>query len=275
MAGRDNGGGGIGSNGHGPSDGRGFDDLDSLSEEDLELLVGSVEDEEEVRALLDEAEPEEPGIEQSAAPVEAAAESRQRPQDDDREPVALRLFPEWEYDAGANEPRGANDVDAANGPGNGFGGDGARTGIARARHLLAPVEAALRSADLYAYGTLDDQNRWTIAVDDEAGRVDVRVEPEGFVLDLRATSPGLYADIEHPFRRRRMERSIRDALPRVARGALAPHQTAGWDEVDQGVAVGIRYLVPFARAAEIGRIVRQRLPELDDLLTLVEQRVTE
>ena len=274
----DNGFGGIGSNGHGAGgDGRAFDELDALSDEDLELLVGRVEDEDELRALTEDSET---GAEDASeiAPVDeadAAGRADRRTAPAEREQVALRLFPDWEYEPLPGAPGEVEDDLLLPLAEAGAGGDGARAGIARARLLLAPVEDALRAEGFYAYGTLDDESRWTVAVDDEAGRVDVRLDPAGFVLDLRATSPGLYADVGHPFRRRRLERAARDVLPRIARGVLAPHQATAWDEVDQGVAVGVRYLVPFARAAEVGQIVRARLPELDDLLTLVETRVAE
>jgi hypothetical protein len=273
---RDSGFGGIGSNGHGVNgDGRVFDELDVLSDEDLELLAGGVEDEEELRALTEEAEAALDPPEADDADDARSGTRSDRRSSEEREQVARRLFPDWEY-----EPVPGLSADWTEDPGvptdgAAWEGDGARAGIARARQLLAPIEEALRREEFYAYGTLDEENRWTVAVDDEAGRVDVRLDPDGYLLDLRATSPGLYADVEHPFRRRRLERAARDHLPRIARGALPPHQTTDWDEVDQGVAVGIRYLIPFARADEVGRIVRQRLPELEDLLTLVEERVTE
>ncbi|MDQ3043748.1 MAG: hypothetical protein M3R06_01165, partial [Chloroflexota bacterium] len=73
-------------------------------------------------------------------------------------------------------------------------GNGHHQTIASAREALAPVRASLKAAGFYAYGMLDDRNRWTIAADDELGRVDVRVGADGFELELWASSPGLYAD---------------------------------------------------------------------------------
>ena len=60
--------------------------------------------------------------------------------------------------------------------------------IARAREALAPVRDALERAGFYAYGTIDDENRWVISADDEAGHVDVRVGPDGYQLELWAPS---------------------------------------------------------------------------------------
>jgi hypothetical protein len=145
--------------------------------------------------------------------------------------------------------------------------------IVTARRALEPVRQSLADAGFYAYGTFDDQHRWTIAVDDEAGRVDVRVGPDGFVVELWASSPGLFADEQNEWRRRALERLARMTIPNVSRGQLEPHQTAMWDEVDHGVAVRLTYELPFTRAETIGAFVRAHLSELDDVLTLVESRV--
>jgi hypothetical protein len=145
--------------------------------------------------------------------------------------------------------------------------------IAMARRALSPVQASLEAAGLYAYGMLDDQHRWTIAADDEAGRVDVRIGADGFLVELWASSPGLYMDEENTFRRRALERLARMTLPRITEGRLDAHQSAEWDEVDHGVAVRIRFEVPFTRADDIGGLVREHLPELDELLSFVESQV--
>ena len=146
--------------------------------------------------------------------------------------------------------------------------------LARDRAALETARRALETEGFYAYGTVDDQNRWTIAADDEAGRVDVRVGADGFEVELWTSSPGLYADEENEFRRRTLERLARMTIPNVARGFLQPHQSASWDEVDQGVAVRLHYELPFTRAADVGPFVRAKLPELEELLGFVETQVT-
>ncbi|HEU5432547.1 MAG TPA: hypothetical protein VFU81_12840 [Thermomicrobiales bacterium] len=156
----------------------------------------------------------------------------------------------------------------------GGNGHGVYDTIARARRALAPALASLREADFYAYGAVDEQNRWGIAADDEAGHVDVRVGKDGLEIELWATSPGLYAEEELDFRRRAMERLARIHLVNVNRGLLAPHQSARWDETEGGVQVRIRYELPFTREREVGAFVRERLPELDELLTFVESQIT-
>ncbi len=158
--------------------------------------------------------------------------------------------------------------------GAGSNGAGPRDAIATARRALEPVQASLIAAGFYAYGTLDDQHRWTIAADDEAGRIDVRVGADGFVVELWSSSPGLYAEEENEFRRRALERLARMTIPNIARGFLEPHQSANWDEVEHGVAVRLSYELPFLRAADVGAFVRAKLPELEKLLGFVEQQVT-
>ena len=146
--------------------------------------------------------------------------------------------------------------------------------LAAAKLALAPVQAAMTAAGFYAYATLDEQNRWTIASDSEHGHVDVRVGTDGFTVELWDSSPGLFADEENEFRQRVLERVARITLPRIAQGLLGPHQSAAWDEAEHGVVVRIAYDLPFGRAEEIGEFARDRLPELEDLLTYVEQQVT-
>jgi hypothetical protein len=158
--------------------------------------------------------------------------------------------------------------------GNGVEGLGSDEEIAAARKALAPVQAAMTAAGFYAYATVDEQNRWTIAADSEEGHVDVRVGADGFVVELWNSSPGLFADEEQEFRQRVLERVARMTVPRIAQGLLEPHQSAVWDEVERGVVVRIAYDLPFGRADDIGAFVRARLPELDALLTTVERHLT-
>lgn len=145
--------------------------------------------------------------------------------------------------------------------------------IARDRLALAPVLDSLKQAGFYAYGTLDDQSRWSIAVDDELGRVDVRVGEDGFHIVMTMSSPGLYADEENIWRQQSRARLARISIPRIARGFLQPHQSAMWDEVEQGVAVSEHYELPFNRAADVGEFVREQLPKLESLLELIEREL--
>ena len=74
--------------------------------------------------------------------------------------------------------------------------------------------------------------------------------------------------------RRAMERLARITIPRVAQGMLASHQQAMWDEEDRGVAVRLTYRLPIDRAADIGPFVRERIPELNELLGFVEHQLS-
>ncbi len=145
----------------------------------------------------------------------------------------------------------------------------------RAAHRVAlePVRAVLAAAGFYAYGTLDDQGRWTIAVDDEGGHVDVRVGGDGFAVELWGASPGLYADEENEFRRRMLERLVRMNLPAINRGLLEPHQSAAWDDAEGGIRIHLTYELPFTRREDIGEFVRNRLGELEETIAFVESRV--
>jgi hypothetical protein len=145
--------------------------------------------------------------------------------------------------------------------------------VERDRQALAPVLASLKASGFYAYNTYDDQHRWTVAVDDEAGRIDVRVGMDGYSVELWASSPGMFADVENEWKRRAQERLVRMVLPRIASGQLPEHQQAMWDEVDQGIAVRISFELPFTRAEQIGDFVRQHLPELEELLIQIESQI--
>lgn len=145
--------------------------------------------------------------------------------------------------------------------------------IAQDRRALEPVLQSLKDAGYYAYGMVNEHNVWTIAADDEIGRVDVRVGQDGFEVVLWMSSPGLYADEESPFKQSSLARLARIALPRISRGFLEPHQTATWDEVDQGVAVTEHYELPFTRAGDIGQFVRENHPKLEDLLSTIERQL--
>jgi hypothetical protein len=156
----------------------------------------------------------------------------------------------------------------------GTNGLGPEDVIARAREALAPVRDALERAGFYAYGTVDEENRWVISADDEAGHVDVRVGPDGYQLELWGTVPGLFSEEENDFRRRAMERLARMTIPAVQQGFLAPNQAAWWDETEGGPGARIRYDLPFTAADQTGTFARERLPELEKLLDFIATQVS-
>lgn len=138
---------------------------------------------------------------------------------------------------------------------------------------LEPVRQALRDSGFWAYGTIDERNRWSIAVDDEIGRADVRIGLDGYELELRASSPGLYADDESPWRRQARARLARLQIPRISRGYLDDHQHAEWDEVEEGVAVTETVELPFQRRDDIPTFIRTRLPEIEQLVSVIEREL--
>jgi hypothetical protein len=139
--------------------------------------------------------------------------------------------------------------------------------------FLAQARQSLADEGFYAYGMLDDRQRWVVAVDDELGQADVRLEENAFVIELRGVSPGLFSEEESEWRRRALERLARRVIPNVARGMLEPNQSASWSETEEGVAVGMTFQFPLEQAAGIGAFVRQTLPEIDDLVTVVESQL--
>ena len=67
---------------------------------------------------------------------------------------------------------------------------------------------------------------------------------------------------------------VSDALTLVVRGLLGldPRELAGV-QLDQGVAVGMTYRLPFEQSNNIGPFVRAALPRIDDLVTEVESQL--
>lgn len=141
------------------------------------------------------------------------------------------------------------------------------------RVALEPVVAALSNAGFYAYITLDHANRWSVACDTEAGRVDVRLGTDGYLLEVWDTSPGLFWDEEDEHRREAKERLARVTLPGIARGFLETSQSIWWDDDEHGVGARIQVELSFAARERIGLIVQQQLERLNDLLVLVETRL--
>lgn len=143
-----------------------------------------------------------------------------------------------------------------------------------AQAALRPVLRSLEAVGLYAYITLDDENQWTVASDDEAGRVDVRLHRGDFEVVMAATSTGMYADEDNAYRRKSLERLARMLIPRVARGHLAEHQSATWDEVEAGASVRVRYVLPRDHPEAIGPFVREHFAELEELLGFIETEIS-
>lgn len=247
--------------------------LPSSEEEILDALANLVDQDPDAFSGMDEDDVAAMPISHDDASDRGSRHDR--PDSDQGEAEPLSLFPDWEYTTILIDPLYSSGLLGERDEPGRFAPPGPSGAIAQARTLLAPVQQSLIDAGFYAYSTVDDQNRWTVAADDEAGRIDAWVGFGGVVLSLWASSPGLFADVENPWRRRRMEAGALRALVGISRGMLLPHQRATWDETEQGIAVSARFLIPPARGEEAGAIVRAHLPELVELLESVERRVTD
>jgi hypothetical protein len=146
---------------------------------------------------------------------------------------------------------------------------------AEQKALLARARQSLADEGFYAYGMLDDKQQWVVAIDDELGQADVRLDEQNdaYVIEFRGVSPGLFSEEESEWRRRALERLARRVIPNVARGMLEPNQTASWSETEEGVAVGMVFRMPLSDGNKIGAFVRRTLPEIDDLVTEVESQL--
>ncbi len=138
---------------------------------------------------------------------------------------------------------------------------------------LASITEIFNAAGFYAYRTLDDQNRWSVAVDIEEGHIDVRIGPDGFDLDVWATSPGLFVDEEDPRRQRALERLARISIPGIRRGFLEENQTLEWSDLEQGLSLRSSFGVAFSGAAQLPRLAIEQLGELNQHLRFIERRI--
>jgi hypothetical protein len=139
---------------------------------------------------------------------------------------------------------------------------------------LEPIARIFNDAGLYAYRTLDDENRWCVAVDIEEGHIDVRIGDDGYELDVWATSPGLFLDEEDPRRRHALERLARITIPGIRRGFLEENQQLQWNELEHGLSLRARFILPFSRDAQLPRIALDQLGELNRTLMLLERKIT-
>lgn len=141
------------------------------------------------------------------------------------------------------------------------------------RYLLDLVRDLLKQDGFYAYLMIDEQQRWIVAADDEAGRVDVRLDIASYQVQVCGSSPGLYMEEDSEWRRQALERLARRVVPNISRGLLDEHESAYWNEADHGVEVCRTLAVDLQDVHRIPVFVRQSLDQLDDLLTRVESEL--
>ncbi|RIK36014.1 MAG: hypothetical protein DCC58_19805 [Chloroflexi bacterium] len=143
------------------------------------------------------------------------------------------------------------------------------------RAALEPVARLFTSAGLYAYRTLDEENRWCVACDLDDGHIDVRIGADGYELDVWATSPGMFADEENDRRRGALERLARISIPSIRRGYLDDNQTLEWNHEQHGISLRTSYFVPFSAGERIPEIATSQLAELNASLRRIEQKIGE
>ncbi|HUG16348.1 MAG TPA: hypothetical protein VMM78_15195 [Thermomicrobiales bacterium] len=141
------------------------------------------------------------------------------------------------------------------------------------RVALEPVVGIFREAGYYAYRTIDDENRWCVALDLEYGHIDVRIGDDGYELDVWATSPGLFIDQEDDRRRHALERLARISLPGIRRGILDENQTIEWNDQERGLSLRSRFIVPFSGDEHLPRTAMEQLAELNTALSDIERRI--
>ena len=145
--------------------------------------------------------------------------------------------------------------------------------IAEHRTALNPVVQTFREHGVYAYGTVDDENRWCVAADLEAGHIDIRIGLDGYELDVWATSPGMFLEEENERRRKAMERLVRVSIPGIQRGYLDDHHLLTWDDFEQGIALRKSVALPFSVDRQLPEIAMTQLEELNDTLEALESRL--
>lgn len=146
------------------------------------------------------------------------------------------------------------------------------------RAALEAIAESLRRDRMYSYLTLDPENRWIVACDTEEGHIDVRIGADGFDIAVWATSPGLFWDEEDDENERHRiakERLARVSLPAISRGFLHPNQEIWWDESDHGVGARVHHQLPFSTQERISQFALTYLSELNDVIAMVEAKLTD
>lgn len=152
-------------------------------------------------------------------------------------------------------------------------GSGAHQSSTSPKLMLERVVEVLSGAGYYAYPHIDEQNRWTVSVDDEEGHIDVRLGGGVYLLDAWDTSPGLFWEEENERRFHALERRARIIMPAIARGLIDDDQEIWWDEHEHGVGARLTLHIPFERIEHIPAHARQLLDQLNELLSEVERRL--
>ncbi|MCX2727539.1 hypothetical protein OO015_08530 [Thermomicrobium sp. 4228-Ro] len=149
------------------------------------------------------------------------------------------------------------------------------------RTALEPIVHILRAAGYWAYSLYGEDGRWLVACDTEAGRVDVRVGRDGYLVEVWDVSPGLFYNEEDERRRVVHERLARLTLARLAetirRAPLEPGEELladlWWDDNEHGVGARLSLEIPFSASGQLPSLVEILLEQLNALIARVEERL--
>lgn len=141
------------------------------------------------------------------------------------------------------------------------------------RVALEPVAKVFREVGIYAYGTMDDENRWCVACDVEDGHIDIRIGLDGYEMDSWATLTGMFADEENVRRRYALERLARVSIPAIQRGFLDDTEILSWDDVEKGISLRKTVNIPFSATERLPEIGMQQLEDVNTTLLFLGRQI--
>lgn len=141
------------------------------------------------------------------------------------------------------------------------------------RTALEPVVKVFRDAGFYAYGTIDDENRWCVACDVEDGHIDIRIGLDGYEMDAWATLTGMFADEENVRRLHALERLARVSIPAIQRGFLDDTEVLSWDDVEKGISLRKTVNIPFSATERLPEIGMQQLQDVNSTLLFLARQI--
>lgn len=142
------------------------------------------------------------------------------------------------------------------------------------RDALEPIAGLFRDVGLYAYVSIDDENRWCVACDVEEGHIDVRIGADSYELEVWSTLTGMYVDEESERRKQARERLARITVPGIQRGLLDDRHRLRWDDFEQGLQLRKLVEVPFSAGQRLPAIAFEQLAELNDTLEFIERQIS-
>ncbi|MFW6076080.1 MAG: hypothetical protein ACOC9Y_10825 [Chloroflexota bacterium] len=138
---------------------------------------------------------------------------------------------------------------------------------------LQPVVDVFKRAGYYAYGTIDDENRWCVACDLEEGHIDVRIGDDGYEMDTWSTLTGMFIDEENLRRRYALERLARVSIPSIQRGYLDDTERLSWDDFEKGIALRRTIDLPFSATEMLPSIAAEQLEAVNATLLFLARQI--